>query len=110
MADKKSFLVYFEWEEPFSCLDNAELGELFRAMVKYAKNEEEPEFENKTLYLVFTFIKNAIDRDKAAYEERCKKNAENASKGGKRKAEIYGKNEKYDANLDFSELLEKMNK
>lgn len=99
MADKKSFLVYFDWEEPFSCLDNAELGELFRAMVKYAKNEEEPEFENKTLYLVFTFIKNAIDRDKAAYEEKCKKNAENGRKGGKKK------DEKLNPNLDFTGLL-----
>ena len=96
MADKKSFLVYFDWEEPFSCLDNAELGELFRAMVKYAKNEEEPEFENKTLYLVFTFIKNAIDRDKAAYEEKCKKNAENGRKGGKKKEE------KLNPNLEFT--------
>ena len=99
MADKKSFLVYFDWEEPFICLDNAELGELFRAMVKYAKNEEEPEFENKTLYLVFTFIKNAIDRDKAAYEEKCKKNAENGRKGGKKK------DEKLNPNLDFTGLL-----
>ena len=99
MADKKSFLVYFDWEEPFRCLDNAELGELFRAMVKYAKNEEEPEFENKTLYLVFTFIKNAIDRDKAAYEEKCKKNAENGRKGGKKK------DEKLNPNLDFTGLL-----
>ena len=99
MAEKKSFLVYFDWEEPFSCLDNAELGELFRAMVKYAKSEEEPEFKNKTLYLVFTFIKNAIDRDKAAYEEKCKKNAENGRKGGKKK------DEKLNPNLDFTGLL-----
>ena len=99
MAEKKSFLVYFDWEEPFSCLDDAELGELFRAMVKYAKSEEEPEFENKTLYLVFTFIKNAIDRDKAAYEEKCKKNAENGRKGGKKK------DEKLNPNLDFTGLL-----
>ena len=99
MAEKKSFLVYFDWEEPFSCLDDAELGELFRAMVKYAKSEEEPEFKNKTLYLVFTFIKNAIDRDKAAYEEKCKKNAENGRKGGKKK------DEKLNPNLDFTGLL-----
>ena len=99
MAEKKSFLVYFDWEEPFSCLDNAELGELFRAMVKYAKSEEEPEFKNKTLYLVFTFIKNAIDRDKAAYDEKCKKNAENGRKGGKKK------DEKLNPNLDFTGLL-----
>ncbi len=100
MSKKKSFLVYFDWEAPFDCLNDTELGELFRAMLKYAKNEEEPEFDNQSLCLVFSFVKNAIDRDKAAYEERCKKNAENGKKGGKKTAE------NVNPDLDFSSLLE----
>ncbi|MEE1504486.1 MAG: DUF6291 domain-containing protein, partial [Acutalibacteraceae bacterium] len=55
------------------------------------------------LKLVFGFIKSAIERDKAAYEEKCRKNAENASKGGKKKAE---KEQKIGANMDLKELLE----
>ena len=99
MADKKSFLIYFDWEQPFDCLDDEALGELFRAMMKYAKNGEAPDFNDKTLYIVFSFVKNAIDRDISAYEEKCKKNAENGKKGGKKKEE------KVSSELDFSSLM-----
>ncbi len=100
---KKSFLVYFDWEAPLQELTNEELGELFRAMFIYAKYGELIDFEHRSLKLVFGFIKSAIDRDKAAYEEKCRKNAENASKGGKKKAE---NEQKVGANLNFKELLE----
>ncbi len=56
-------------------------------MFIYAKYGELIEFEHRSLKLVFGFIKSAIERDKASYEDKCKKNAENGSKGGKKKAE-----------------------
>ena len=37
MKEKKSFLMYFDWEAPFDCLDDESLGELFRGIFKYAK-------------------------------------------------------------------------
>ncbi len=86
MKEKTSFLVYFDWEEPFECLSNESLGELFKAMIKYAKNQTEPHFSDPTLSIIFAFVKGAIDRDKIAYAERCKKNAENAKKGASTKA------------------------
>lgn len=101
---KKSFLVYFDWEAPLQELTNEELGELFRAMFIYAKYGEELDFEHRSLKLVFGFIKSAIDRDKAAYEEKCRKNAENASKGGKRKAENGQK--LVGANMDLKGLIQ----
>ena len=99
---KKSFLVYFDWEDPLQELSNEELGELFRAMFTYAKYGELIELEHRSLKLVFGFIKSALDRDKESYEERCRKNAENASKGGKKKAEAY--HEK-GANMDLKALI-----
>ena len=96
---RKSFLVYFDWEAPLWELTNEELGELFRVMFTYAKYGELIDFEHRSLKLVFGFIKSAIERDKTAYEERCRKNAENGSKGGKKKAEntkITGANMSYD--------------
>lgn len=83
-------------------MTDEELGELFRAMFLYAKNGELFEFEHRSLKLVFGFIKSAIDRDKASYEEKCRKNAENA-KGGKKKTE---KEHDVGANLDFKALLQ----
>ncbi len=103
MKEKKSFLVYFDWESPFDCLSNESLGELFRAMIKYAKNETEPEFTDPTLSIIFSFIKTAVDRDKLAYEERCKKNAENARKGARNKEETTYKTES--APYSFDRLL-----
>lgn len=82
---RKSFLVYFDWEIPLFELSDEELGELFRAMLIYAKHGEEIDFEHRSLKLVFGFIKSALDRDKDAYKERCKRNKENASKSAKKK-------------------------
>lgn len=103
MANKKSFLVYFDWEEPLQTLQKDELGELFLNMLHYAKTGEELEFESFSAKVVFCFIKSAIDRDKEAYEERCRKNAENGSKGGKKTAENH-KSES-ERSLDFSSLV-----
>lgn len=95
--------MYFDWEAPLQELTNEELGELFRAMFIYAKYGELIDFEHRSLKLVFGFIKSAIERDKAAYEEKCRKNAENGSKGGKKKAE---KEQKLvGANMSLSDLL-----
>lgn len=98
---RKSFLIYFDWEAPLQELTNEELGELFRATFIYAKYGELIDFEHRSLKLVFGFIKSAVDRDREAYKERCKRNAENA-KGGKNK----GENEKVkSANMDFQTLI-----
>jgi DNA invertase Pin-like site-specific DNA recombinase len=91
MKNKKSFLVYFDWYEPLSVLSDSQLGEITRAMFSYAKNQTEPEFSDPSLKMVFGFMKSAFDRDREAYKERCKKNAENANKGEKKKSEIQKK-------------------
>ncbi len=100
---RKSFLVYFDWEAPLQELTDEELGELFRAMFIYAKYGELIDFEHRSLKLVFGFIKSAVDRDREAYKERCKRNAENASKGNKKKEEkphVVGANMSLEALLD----------
>ncbi len=79
-------------------------------MFTYAKYGELIDFEHRSLKLVFGFIKSAIDRDKASYEERCKKNAENAAKGANKKSEKEPKKEKKEkdekgADLNFENLI-----
>ncbi len=106
--NKKSFLVYFDWEEPFSQLSKEELGELFMAMMKYARNQEEPQIESLSSKIIFSFVKNALDRDRAAYKEKCKKNSENRQKGSKKnennkKTLIY-------PSMSCEELLQTLNK
>ena len=99
---RKSFLIYFDWEEPLQELTNEELGELFKATFIYAKYGEEIDFEHRSLKLVFGFIKSALDRDREAYKERCKRNAENA-KAGKKKADEKAKS--VGASMSYEELI-----
>lgn len=74
-------------------------------MFTYAKNGELIEFEHRSLKLVFGFIKSAIDRDKIAYEERCRRNAENSNKGAKKNEE---KQREKGANMSYDELLKNL--
>ncbi len=69
-------------------------------MFIYAKYGELIDFEHRSLKLVFGFIKSAVDRDRAAYEERCKRNTENAKKGSKKKEE-----KEVGANMSYDQLI-----
>ena len=105
MKEKKSFLIYFDWEAPIDCLDDKSLGKLFRGIFKYAKNNTEPDFSDPMLYVIFSFVKAAIDRDNLSYEQRCKQNSENAKKGAEKKKQS-------DTNIpphDFNSLLKTLN-
>ena len=82
---KKSFVVYYDWGEALSYFNNEEVGEIFRAVLSYAKDGTEPEFSHNALNGVFSFMKSALDRDKIAYEARCKINQMNGKKGGRPK-------------------------
>ena len=84
-TEKKSFVVYFDWDEAFEYLDDSEVGEIFRALFKYAKEGIVPEFSHKSLNAVFSFMRSTLDRDRKAYEDRCKTNKANGQKGGRPK-------------------------
>ena len=84
-TEKKSFVIYNDWEEALSFFTDAETGEIFRALFRYAKDGELPEFSHNSLNAVFSFMRSALDRDRKAYEARCQKNRENGSKGGRPK-------------------------
>lgn len=83
--NKKSFIVYYDWKETLSFFNDAEIGEIFRALFEYAEHGTQPDFSNKSLNVAFSFMKNALDRDKKAYEARCEKNRTNGAKGGRPK-------------------------
>lgn len=84
MAEKKSFQVYYDYEEHLELLSDEEKGRLLMAMLKYAKTGEVSGLEGATM-MAFSFIRLQMDRDDAKYEETCRKNRENGSKGGRPK-------------------------
>lgn len=85
--DKKSFIMYLDYEEQFNMLSDAELGVLIRAIIEYEKTKEIPNLDG-IVKMAFSFIKGQLDRDREKYDEKCRKNRENGLKGGRPKKEF----------------------
>lgn len=87
-ADKKSFIVYHDWEDAFLSLDtDEERAQLCMAMFSYAIRRETPANLSPKLRFGFQFMKQCMDRDFEKYETICKANAIRAAKRWKEKQE-----------------------
>ena len=85
-ADKKSFIVYHDWEDAFRALDtDEERAQLCMAMFSYAIRRKIPEDLSPKLRFGFQFIKQCMDRDFEKYEEICRENARRGALGGEAK-------------------------
>ena len=82
MADKKSFVLYTEYEENLEELPDEELGQLFRAIFSYVNGGIVPDLP-PSARMAFSFIRKDLDRNQAKYEETCRKRREAGSKGGR---------------------------
>ena len=82
--NKKSFVIYLDYEEHFNLLSDEELGMLVRTIMEYEKTRKIPQLEGMTK-MAFSFIKAQLDRDREKYEKKCQKNRENGAKGGRPK-------------------------
>ncbi len=80
MKEKKSFLIYLDWENLLKPMTKEQVGELFCAVFDYNKNGVVPEFEDKLLSGVFSFMQSRFDDDKEKYEKICQRNSEYAKK------------------------------
>lgn len=81
--EKNSFVMYYEWEESFSDLTNAQLGELLRAIFAYEKRGESYSGNDPSVKMAMGFIKGALDRGKERYQNVCERNRANGKKGGR---------------------------
>ena len=79
ITENKSFMVYKEWEDLVSELDDEKAGKLFKAMFAYTRRGEEPKLDTVTR-LIFKVLKAQFDRDGEKWEKRCEQNRENAKK------------------------------
>lgn len=78
------FCCYHSYRRRCEKLDDQELGQLFRSLMEYSETGIKPELDGR-LSIAFDFIADDIDRAKNAYENRCKRNAENGRHGGRPK-------------------------
>ena len=94
MADdknKKSFIIYNDWNELVSAMDDVQAGQMFKAIFAYHKQNEVAKFDNPLLQGIFNVFKNSFDEDARKYKEGCEKRANSGSKGGQAKAENVSK-------------------
>ena len=84
MKDKKSFVMYQNWGAAIEAMTNEQAGALIKAIYAY-QADEEVEFEDPALELVWMLIKQKLDEDLAKYKETCEKRSESGSKGGRPK-------------------------
>ena len=98
---KKSFVLYHDIREPLKLLTDAERGKLFLIILDYSEYGIVPELTG-AMQMAFAFIKTALDRDNAAWEDKRQKRKEAGHKGGKQKAE----NQANQANANFAKQNE----
>ena len=72
-------MVYTEFAEPMRTLDMEQRGVLLTAVMAYAAGEDVPDMEPVT-QMLFTMMRQRMDRDAEKYAAACRKNAENVRK------------------------------
>lgn len=84
-TEKKSFLVYKDWQEYIIALGSDEAaGRLFKALCAYAFSGEPPALSGD-IKMAFLFMKNAIDRDGKKWEKVAAARSAAGKKGGRPK-------------------------
>ena len=73
------FCAYHSYLDSMVELNDTERGRLFTACLIYSKTGEAPQLRGNERF-VFPTLKAQIDRDKATYDSRCKKNSDNIRK------------------------------
>ena len=85
MASKKGVVMYYDILEQLEDFTDEQFGKITRAIIKYDKTGEVPEFDDPSLKVVFKFMKPTLDRNKQEYEAICEKRRLSGSLGGKQK-------------------------
>lgn len=79
--DKKSFVAYLSWFDALEEYSDAEVGQLMRALARYAKTGEEPEFSDRGMRGNWKFMCSDVKRASEKWDETRTKRS-NAGKRG----------------------------
>lgn len=81
MDDKKSFVAYLEWFDALEEYSDAEVGQLMRALARYARTGEEPEFSDRGMRGSWKFMRSDVKRASDKWDETRKKRSEAGKRG-----------------------------
>lgn len=77
--EKKSFVLYQNYENLFAVLPMNERGKLITAIFAYERDGSELVTKlSDAARMAFVCIRDALDRDRESYRARCEQNAKNA--------------------------------
>ena len=103
------FCCYHSYLKKIAKLSDQEVGRLFRSLLQYSATGETQELAGRES-IAFDFIADDIDRAKKNYEQKCKKNRENAlANAGERKRSQANGSERGDIVEDKNKDKEKDN-
>ena len=83
--EKKSFLMYTDMLPQVLMLSDAQAGIVLKSIFLYAKNGEELVSDDLAVTIMFSFIRQGIDRDTVKYRAVCEQRSEAGKKGGAKK-------------------------
>jgi hypothetical protein len=82
MADIPYVCLYARYLQTLAPFSDEERGRIMTAMLIYSTTGESPAFDGNERF-IWPTIQAQIDRDAAAYQEKCEKNRANGAKGGR---------------------------
>lgn len=82
MADikRQALQIHEEVAELFAEMDNNEAGLMIKALCMYHFHNDPEWLKEKSLRLTFKLLRGRVDRDAAAYADKCAKNRDNIAK------------------------------
>ena len=89
---QKSFILYQNYKKIFSRLSMEQRGQLISAIFDYNEKGSIDVELDEVCDIAFLIIQDTLDRDREAYEEKCRKNLENAKKGGRPRKNFFDQN------------------
>lgn len=83
LPQRKSFMLYHDFENLFRLLDMEQRGALITAIFEYETQNTLTSPLPDLANMAFCCIKNTLDRDRETYRAKCEVNAQNGKKGGR---------------------------
>ena len=83
MTNQKSFVLYDNYWNQLEFLTMEQRGELLTAIFEYRKFGECKTQLSQINQVVFSFIRDTLERDAESYKRRCEANRENGKRGGR---------------------------
>jgi len=72
--------MYYDILEQLEDFSDEQFGKITRALIKYDKTGQIPEFDDLSMKIAFKMLKPILDRNKQEFEQMCEKNRQNVLK------------------------------